>query len=74
MYSLGALTRATHGPPTPAELVRSDIATLESISKWQRSKQAHPRSPERHALGQLSALTVTSAELIEYVRSRKGLP
>jgi len=36
-----ALTRVQHGAPTLAELIRWCIDTFETISKWQRSKQAH---------------------------------
>jgi len=36
-----ALTRVQHGAPTLAELIRWYIDTFETISKWQRSKQAH---------------------------------
>jgi hypothetical protein len=36
-----ALTRVQHGAPTLAELIRWYIDAFETISKWQRSKQAH---------------------------------
>ncbi len=36
-----ALTRVQHAAPTLAELIRWYIDTFETISKWQRSKQAH---------------------------------
>jgi hypothetical protein len=65
-----ALTRVQHGAPTLAELIRWYIDTFETISKWQRSKQAHLELLERHALGKCNALTLTSAALIDHVRSR----
>jgi integrase len=68
----GALTRVNHGTPTLAELIRWYIETFESVSKWQRSKQAHLEFLERHALGQLNSLALTSAELIDHVRSRRA--
>jgi len=46
-----ALIRVKHGEHTLAELIRWYIDTFETISKWQRSKQAHLELLERHALG-----------------------
>jgi hypothetical protein len=66
----GALTRVNHGAPTLAELIRWYIDTFESISKWQRSKQAHLEFLERHTLGKAGALSLTAAMLIDHVRSR----
>jgi hypothetical protein len=48
----GAITRVQQGAPTLAELIRWYIDTFESVSKWQRSKQAHLQFLERRALGQ----------------------
>jgi hypothetical protein len=45
---------------------------FETISKWQRSKRAHLELLERHALGKSNALTLTSAALIDHVRSRRA--
>jgi integrase len=67
-----ALTRVQQGTPTIAELVRWYIDNFETVSKWQRSKQAHLEFLERHALGQTNALTLTSAQLIDHVRSRRA--
>jgi hypothetical protein len=66
-----ALIRVQQGAPTLAELIRWYIDNFESVSKWQRSKQAHLEFLERHALGKLNALTLTSAALIDHVRSRR---
>lgn len=67
-----ALTHVQHGAPTIAELIRWYIDTFETISKWQRSKQTHLEFLERHALGKCDALTLTSAMLIDHVRSRRA--
>ena len=37
-----SLIRVQHGAPTLAALIRWYIDTFETISKWQRSKQAPP--------------------------------
>jgi integrase len=68
----GALARVEQGVPTVAELIRWYIDTFETVSKWQRSKQAHLQFLERHALGKFNALTLTSAELIDHIRSRRA--
>jgi len=67
-----AFARVQHGAPTLAELIRWYIDTFATISKWQRSKQAHLELLERHALGKCNALTLTSAALIDHVRSRRA--
>jgi integrase len=67
-----SLYRAQHGTPTLAELIRWYIDTFETISKWQRSKQTHLEFLERHAIGKANALTLTSAMLIDHVRSRRA--
>jgi len=67
-----ALTRVQHGAPTLAELIHWYIDTFETISKWQRSKQTHLEFLERHALGKSNALTLTSAALVDHVRSRRA--
>jgi len=67
----GSLYRAQHGTPTLAELMRWYIDTFKTISKWQRSQQTHLEFLERHAIGKANALTLTSAMLIDHVRSRR---
>jgi integrase len=67
-----ALIRVQQGASTLAELIRWYIDNFESVSKWQRSKQAHLEFLERHTLGKLNALTLTSAALIDHVRSRRA--
>jgi integrase len=61
-----------HEPVSLAELIRWYIVTFEPISKWQRSKQSHLRFLERHSLGQLNALDLTPAALINHVRTRRA--
>ena len=68
----GALRRVQQGAPTVAELIRWYIENFETVSKWQRSKQAHLEFLERHALGKLNALTLKVAELLDHVRSRRA--
>ncbi len=67
-----ALIRVQEGAPTIAELIRWYIDNFETVSKWQRSKQAHLQFLERNALGKFNALTLTSAQLIDHVRSRRA--
>jgi integrase len=67
-----ALARVQRGAPTLAELIRWYIDTFETISKWQRSKQTHLEFLVRHSIGEANALTLTSAMLIDHVRSRRA--
>jgi hypothetical protein len=39
----------------------------ETISRWQRSKQAHLEFLERHDIGKANALNLTAAALIDHV-------
>ena len=66
-----ALKRKQHATVTLAELIRWYIETFETISKWQRSKQAHLEFLERHRIGKAEALTLTAARLIDHVRARR---
>jgi integrase len=65
------LTRLRASTPTLAELIRWYIDTFQTISRWQRSKQTHLEFLERHSLGKTIAHTLTSAELIRHVQSRR---
>jgi integrase len=67
-----ALVRMRHGTPTLAELIRWYIDNFQTISKWQRSKQTHLEFLERHALGKTDALSLSSAALIDHVRTRRA--
>jgi integrase len=66
------LTRLRQSTPTLAELIRWYIDTFETISRWQRSKQTHLEFLERHALGRTMAHTLTAADLIRHVQSRRA--
>ena len=66
------LARQKQSTPTLAELIRWYIDTFETISRWQRSKQTHLEFLERHALGKNRAHTLTSADLIRHVQSRRA--
>jgi integrase len=65
------LTRLRVSTPTLAELIRWYIDTFETISRWQRSKQTHLEFLERHPLGKTIAHTLTAADLIRHVQSRR---
>jgi hypothetical protein len=66
------LARQRQINPTLAELIRWYIDTFETISRWQRSKQTHMEFLERHPLGKTIAHTLTSADLIRHVQSRRS--
>jgi hypothetical protein len=66
------LARVQQGAPTLAELIRWYIDNFETNSQWQRSKQTHLEFLERHSIGKANALTLTSAMLIDHVRSRRA--
>ncbi len=65
------LTRQKQNTPTLAALIRWYIDTFETISRWQRSRQTHLEFLERHALGKTMAHTLTSADLIRHVQTRR---
>jgi integrase len=67
-----ALAQVKQGATTVAELIRWYIETFQTISKWQRSKQAHLQFLERCALGKLDAFKLDAAILIDHVRSRRA--
>lgn len=67
-----ALARKQHATLTLAELIRWYIETFETISRWQRSKQAHLKFLERHAIGKARAVDLTVATLINHVRVRRA--
>jgi hypothetical protein len=66
------LTRKQTSTPTLAELIRWYTETFETISRWQRSKQTHLEFLERHSLGKTIAHTLTAADLIRHVQSRRA--
>jgi len=67
-----ALRRKEHAAVTLAEVIRWYIETFETLSKWQRSKQAHLKYLERHAIGTANVLDLTTAALINHVRARRA--
>ena len=67
-----ALTRVQQGAYTLAELIRWYINTFETVARRQRSKQTHLEFLERHTLGKTVAHTLTSADLIRHVQSRRA--
>lgn len=67
----GAIAAAQYGETSLRELIRWYINTFETVSKWQRTKQAQLEYLERHSISASNALTLTPAELINHVRSRR---
>ncbi|HVP35151.1 MAG TPA: tyrosine-type recombinase/integrase [Steroidobacteraceae bacterium] len=67
-----ALARKQHATVTLANLIRWYIETFETISKWQRSKQAHLKFLARHAIGKSNVIDLTPATLIDHVRTRRA--
>jgi integrase len=66
------LLRVRH-PPTPLkDLIRWYIDAFGSISKWQRTKQAQLKFLESHPIGKVDAFGLTSARLIDHVRTRRA--
>jgi len=57
---------------TLAELIRWYVETFETISKWQRSKQSHLEFLERHSIGQVNVLELTSGILVKHVQTRRA--
>jgi integrase len=66
------LRREQQASLTLAQLIRWYIDTFETISKWQRSKQSHLEFLERHEIGEANVLDLTTATLIQHVRSRRA--
>lgn len=65
------LAKARQGSCTLSSLIRWYIDSFRSISKWQRTKQSQLEFLERHPFGASDALTLTTASLIDHVRSRR---
>lgn len=57
---------------TLRELIRWYIDTFESISKWQRNKQAHLILLERHPFTKTDALKLSVADLVSHIRARRA--
>jgi integrase len=67
-----ALVQAQHGAPSLASLIRWYIDEFKPIANWQRTKQTHLEFLERHPFGQNDALQLTSAMLVNHIRSRRA--
>jgi len=67
-----ALARKEHATVTLAELIGWYIETFETVSQWQRSKQAHLKFLEGHAIGKANVIDLTTATLINHVRTRRA--
>ncbi len=67
-----ALIRIQHGAPSLGELIRWYIDEFQTISKWQRSKQTHLEYLENHTISEGNALLLTTAILIDHIRSRRA--
>ncbi len=68
----GALVAAQYGETSLRELIRWYIDAFKTVSKWQRTKQAQLEFLEKHPISLSNALAMTSAELIDHVRSRRA--
>ena len=67
-----AMNLAKHGRPSLASLIRWYIDEFKPVANWQRSKQSHLEFLENHPIGKSDALALTSAMLIDHVRSRRA--
>src|SRR5262245_11992716 len=66
------LDKARQGATTIASLIRWYIDSFKNISKWQRSKQSALRFLEKHEIGTVDALTLTTQRVVEHVRARRA--
>lgn len=66
-----SLVVAASGGPTFAALIRWYIDTYESLSQWQRSKQAALEFLEKHPIGQTDPFALTTDVLITHVHQRR---
>jgi len=68
----GALIQAQEGATSLAELIRWYIDTFKPVANWQRTKQTTLEFLERHPIGKSNALQLTSAILIDHIRTRRA--
>jgi integrase len=68
----GALERAQEGEFSLAGLIRWYIDSFCEISNWQRTKQTSLEFLERHTIGEVNAVRLTTAMLIDHVRTRRA--
>lgn len=67
-----ALSRAQQPSTKLASLVRWYIDSFQHISKWQRSKQSQLLFLEKHPIGDVDAIFLESATLVDHIRSRRA--
>jgi len=67
-----ALARARQASTKLSTLIRWYIDGFHHISKWQRSKQSQLLFLEKHPIGDVDAVFLESATLIDHVRSRRA--
>jgi integrase len=67
-----ALVRAQLPSTKLATLIRWYIDSFQHISKWERTKQSQLLFLEKHPIGELDAVSLQSATLIDHVRSRRA--
>lgn len=68
----GALELAQQEEFSLAGLIRWYIDSFFEISSWQRTKQTSLEFLENHQLGEVNVLRLTTAILIDHVRSRRA--
>ncbi len=67
-----AIAREQVGAPTLRALIRWYIDNFSSVSKWQRSKQAHLELLERHPFTDRNSFKLTAQDLVNHVRERRA--
>lgn len=67
-----ALLRAQEGDITLASLIRWYIDSFQNVSNWQRTKQCQLEFLEKHPIGQVDAVKLTSRVLVNHARSRRA--
>jgi hypothetical protein len=68
----GALDHAQQGEISLAALIRWYIDSFFEIAAWQRTKQTSLEFLEKHQIGEVNALRITSAMLVDHVRRRRA--
>jgi integrase len=68
----GALDQAQQGETSLAALIRWYIDSFFEIAVWQRTKQTSLEFLEKHQIGEVNALRITSAMLVDHVRRRRA--
>jgi hypothetical protein len=66
------LDKARQGETTLASVIRWYIDCFKNVSLWQRSKQSALLFLERHEIGTVDILSLTTQWLVEHVRARRA--